>query len=158
MIRKLKIAIYNTWVISRISPKIRLIACPRDVAFFGQNHGDKNVYLLDYPKGKIHPSDEEARLLILEFCDKERKKFEKLQRLYQSSDKSQPIINRRERIPEQVRIEVWRRDEGKCARCGSREKLEYDHIVPVSKGGSNTTRNIELLCEKCNRSKSANIE
>jgi 5-methylcytosine-specific restriction endonuclease McrA len=65
---------------------------------------------------------------------------------------------KRPSIPEETRIEVWRRDEGKCARCGSNEKLEYDHIIPISKGGSNTARNIELLCEKCNRSKGANIE
>jgi len=38
------------------------------------------------------------------------------------------------------------------------EKLEYDHIIPVSKGGSNTERNIQLLCEKCNRQKSATIQ
>lgn len=64
--------------------------------------------------------------------------------------------NRRS-IPNKVRTEVWRRDEGKCTKCGSRENLEYDHIIPVSKGGSNTTRNIELLCEKCNREKRGNI-
>ena len=61
-------------------------------------------------------------------------------------------------IPEAVRIAVWRRDEGKCAKCGSRENLEYDHIIPISKGGSNTVRNIELLCEECNRKKRDNIE
>ncbi len=60
-------------------------------------------------------------------------------------------------IPEDVRRAVWRRDGGKCSKCGSREKLEYDHIIPVSKGGSNTGRNIELLCEACNREKSADI-
>ena len=64
----------------------------------------------------------------------------------------------RQPIPSAVRREVWRRDEGKCQRCGSREKLEYDHIVPVSRGGSNTARNIELLCESCNRTKSASIQ
>jgi HNH endonuclease len=69
-----------------------------------------------------------------------------------------PDDNNRERIPEQVRIEVWRRDDGKCVRCGSRVKLEFDHIVPVSRGGGNTARNIELLCEKCNRAKSNHIE
>ena len=63
----------------------------------------------------------------------------------------------RERIPDQVRIFVWQRDEGKCVQCGSRERLEFDHVIPVSKGGSNTERNLQLLCEACNRSKGASI-
>lgn len=61
--------------------------------------------------------------------------------------------NRRETIPDNVKMQVWKRDGGKCVRCGSQEKLEYDHIIPLCKGGSNTARNIQLLCEKCNRSK-----
>lgn len=64
----------------------------------------------------------------------------------------------RQAIPSAVRREVWRRDGGKCAKCGSREDLEYDHIIPIAKGGSNTVRNIELLCEICNRSKSDTIQ
>jgi len=64
----------------------------------------------------------------------------------------------RQPIPSDVRREVWRRDEGKCVKCGSRIRLEYDHIIPVSKGGGNTARNIELLCESCNRAKSASIQ
>jgi 5-methylcytosine-specific restriction endonuclease McrA len=55
--------------------------------------------------------------------------------------------DRRSAIPASVRIEVWRRDQGRCARCGSQERLEFDHIIPVSLGGSNSARNIELLCE-----------
>ncbi len=56
-----------------------------------------------------------------------------------------------------VQREVWRRDQGKCVICQSQERLEYDHIIPFSKGGSNTVRNIQLLCESCNREKSAKI-
>jgi 5-methylcytosine-specific restriction endonuclease McrA len=67
------------------------------------------------------------------------------------------VAFQRERIPDKIKHEVWRRDNGKCAQCGSREKLEYDHIIPISKGGSSTTRNIELLCESCNRKKSNKI-
>jgi 5-methylcytosine-specific restriction endonuclease McrA len=29
----------------------------------------------------------------------------------------------------------------------------FDHIIPVSKGGSNTVRNIEPSCETCNLQK-----
>jgi hypothetical protein len=65
--------------------------------------------------------------------------------------------NLRKPISSEVKREVWRRDEGKCTKCGSRERLEFDHIIPVTKGGSNTARNIELLCEACNRAKSATI-
>ena len=45
----------------------------------------------------------------------------------------------------------------KCVQCSSNENLEFDHIIPHSKGGNNTYRNIQLLCEPCNRSKSAKI-
>lgn len=63
----------------------------------------------------------------------------------------------REPIPARVRDEVWRRDGGRCVDCASRERLEYDHIIPIAKGGSNTARNIELRCETCNRKKGARI-
>lgn len=66
-------------------------------------------------------------------------------------------VARRERIPDAVRLFVWQRDQGKCVRCRSVEKLEFDHIIPIVKGGSNTERNIQLLCERCNRSKGATI-
>lgn len=49
---------------------------------------------------------------------------------------------------------VFARDGGKCRCCGSSLKLEYDHIKPFSCGGSNEHVNIQLLCQKCNRSKS----
>ncbi len=74
-----------------------------------------------------------------------------------SSAVDEKLTYNRHHIPEKVRIEVWRRDDGKCTQCGSRKNLEYDHIVPISKGGSNTARNIELLCEACNRKKSNHI-
>ncbi len=71
--------------------------------------------------------------------------------------KTKESVTRREPIPEKVKMYVWRRDGGRCVNCHSNQKLEFDHIIPVSKGGSNTTRNIQLLCENCNRSKNAKI-
>jgi hypothetical protein len=64
---------------------------------------------------------------------------------------------RRERIPESVQMFVWQRDQGQCVQCGSRDRLEFDHIIPVVKGGSNTGRNIQLLCEVCNRKKGKRV-
>lgn len=49
---------------------------------------------------------------------------------------------------------VFTRDGGICQCCGSSENLEYDHITPFSCGGDSSVSNIQLLCFKCNRSKS----
>jgi hypothetical protein len=49
---------------------------------------------------------------------------------------------------------VYTRDGGVCKCCGSSYRLEYDHITPFSCGGSSSPSNIQLLCMKCNRSKS----
>lgn len=64
---------------------------------------------------------------------------------------------RRAPLSQSTKIFVWKRDQGKCISCGSRERLEFDHIIPLTKGGSNTARNIQLLCEPCNRSKGSNF-
>lgn len=41
----------------------------------------------------------------------------------------------REAVPIEIRTAVWKRDAGRCVRCGSRERLEFDHIIPVALGG-----------------------
>ena len=64
---------------------------------------------------------------------------------------------RRAPIPDIVKVFVWRRDGGKCVKCGSTRNLEYDHDIPLSLGGSNTARNLRLLCETCNRRKGASL-
>jgi len=60
-------------------------------------------------------------------------------------------------IPEAVRNEVWRRDGGCCVQCGSKANLQYDHIIPVSRGGATTAKNLQLLCEPCNRAKADKV-
>ncbi len=57
-------------------------------------------------------------------------------------------------IPQDVKIAVSVRDGGRCRRCGSDRDLQYDHIVPYSRGGSSDVDNIQLLCGRCNRRKS----
>ncbi len=62
-------------------------------------------------------------------------------------------------IPTEVKVAVFKRDHGKCVRCGSRENLHYDHNLPYSKGGTSIlAENVQLLCAPCNLKKSAKIE
>jgi len=64
---------------------------------------------------------------------------------------------RRTRIPREVRRIVFERDGGCCQECGSDFDIQYDHIIPFSRGGSNTVENIEILCAPCNIAKSDTI-
>lgn len=62
-------------------------------------------------------------------------------------------------IPTWVKLEVWKRDGGKCSMCGLENDLHFDHIIPFSKGGSsNTPENIQLLCGRHNLQKHDKIE
>lgn len=45
----------------------------------------------------------------------------------------------------------------RCLCCGEYEKLTADHVVPISKGGSNFIENIQPLCNPCNKRKSARV-
>lgn len=63
----------------------------------------------------------------------------------------------RRRISKEVRNAVWIRDGACCVECGASDYLEFDHVIPVSKGGGNTVENIQVLCRGCNGRKSSRI-
>lgn len=97
----------------------------------------------------------EMKALILDKVEQKEKKVQRsIARIRQDESKSSSA---RQPIPDDVKLFVWQRDGGRCVKCGSQQNLEFDHIIPISKGGSNTARNLQLLCEKCNRSKGANL-
>ena len=57
------------------------------------------------------------------------------------------------RVPAAVRREVFLRDDGKCqwptaggGVCGSRHRVELDHIIPVGRGGRSTVSNLRVAC------------
>jgi hypothetical protein len=83
-------------------------------------------------------------------------KIERAKRYLEAAGRTSSRTDR-EPIPRDVQVFVWQRDQGKCVRCGSNANLEFDHIIPLSKGGANSARNIQLLCQTCNRSKGARI-
>jgi len=66
---------------------------------------------------------------------------------------------RRRVIPTHVKLEVWKRDGGKCVTCGATDELHFDHVVPFSKGGTSlVAENVQLLCARHNLGKHDRIE
>jgi len=54
------------------------------------------------------------------------------------------------RHPAFTRFNVFLRDRFSCQYCGSREDLTFDHLVPRSKGGTTTWKNVVAACSNCN--------
>jgi hypothetical protein len=60
-----------------------------------------------------------------------------------------------------VKMRVVRRDNYTCQECGRHlkdDEVEFDHIIPVARGGSSEEQNIRLTCYDCNRDKSDSVE
>lgn len=76
-------------------------------------------------------------------------------------DLDQPVhtdVERRRVIPTWVKLEVWKRDGGKCVQCGATDELHFDHVLPFAKGGTSITpANVQLLCARHNLEKSDRI-
>ena len=86
-------------------------------------------------------------------------KLEIVDQLSLSTSGSAPMTDRDRVIPSVVKLEVWKRDKGACVRCGSRENLHFDHIIPYSQGGSSRdAENIQILCARHNLEKRDRIE
>lgn len=66
--------------------------------------------------------------------------------------------NPRKQISGKIRQNIFMRDDYTCQICGANRhkdnvKIEVDHILPVSKGGTNDPNNLQTLCRRCNREK-----
>jgi hypothetical protein len=64
-------------------------------------------------------------------------------------------------LPRTIMLQVVRRDNHVCQECFTYvpdDQLEFDHIIPVSRGGPTSVENLRLLCRRCNIAKSDRID
>ena len=99
----------------------------------------------------------EFRALMLEAENKRKAKIARAVALDEQVKSMNEAKQLRKPILDDIKVLVWQRDRGQCVRCGSNRNLEFDHIIPVSMGGANTARNLQLLCEACNRAKGGSL-
>jgi 5-methylcytosine-specific restriction endonuclease McrA len=93
------------------------------------------------------------RVLDLAIGQLEKQKFAATDRPRQPRGSTDPRT-----IPADVQRAVWQREGGQCSfvgstghRCSAREKLEFDHIEPVARGGPSTADNLRLRCRAHNQ-------
>lgn len=74
-------------------------------------------------------------------------------------DSREPRLEQNRLIPSDVKLAVWKRDQGKCVVCKSADNLHFDHIIPYSRGGSSLVEeNIQLMCARHNLAKHDKIQ
>lgn len=129
--------------------RIKLETEEKRVANLKQNEIRRDNQIKEQIKNKILESEKRKR--IAAEAVQELLEFGLLDENF-NNDK-----NVREAIPSQVKLAVWHRDKERCVTCNNNKNLEFDHIIPISKGGANTINNIQLLCLNCNRKKSNKI-
>ena len=64
-------------------------------------------------------------------------------------------------IPRDVMLKVVRRDGQVCRECNKNvpdNEIEFDHVIPLARGGPTTTENLRILCRRCNRQKGRAIK
>lgn len=72
------------------------------------------------------------------------------------TETSEPRRMGRRPIPFATMMRIVRRDDYRCQHCKKKlrdDEVEFDHVIPVSKGGSSEKHNLRLTCFKCNRDK-----
>jgi HNH endonuclease len=89
-------------------------------------------------------------------AERERRRRRRLERAHAALQQEHAVAApRRDPLPRDVRLAVWRRDRGRCRECGNGFDLQYDHVIPLAMGGASSVENLQLLCGDCNRAKGA---
>ena len=97
---------------------------------------------------------DDVKALVLQRERRDQQKLQTARSLMRAEENGKPT---RTPIPTDLRRAVFERDGGRCVECGSNFDLQYDHILPFSRGGATTIRNLQLLCADCNRAKSDSL-
>lgn len=90
----------------------------------------------------------------LEWIANERKKQAKKKAKVKYTKRRRSTFSQKR---DQLILALIERDGYECAKCGEVDNLSIDHIMPLSKGGSDELDNLRLLCRKHNSAKGDSV-
>ena len=67
----------------------------------------------------------------------------------------------RVKFSDDLKKEILNAQGGKCMYCGAKQRIDLmdiDHKNPIAKDGTNSRRNLQLLCRTCNTRKGAKTD
>lgn len=101
---------------------------------------------------------EHARAILEELGKKKekakRKQLERIAKIEHVKKRRTEFANGRS----DLMLALIERDGYQCKNCDSQENLSIDHIIPLSRGGSDELSNLRILCKSCNSSKGDRYE
>jgi hypothetical protein len=113
--------------------------------------GMKNAYKADMRDEKSDLKESKSRLREID---------QELTRLNQNLA-GMESDERRQRLPENIRLSIYKKYNFECALCEvdlTLVKPHIDHIKPLAKGGKDVISNLQPLCEPCNLKKGSKYE
>lgn len=63
------------------------------------------------------------------------------------------VIRKHTRFFKHFRLVLLAKHRHRCAKCGSSNDLQVDHVIALSAGGTDDISNLQILCGLCNRKK-----
>jgi 5-methylcytosine-specific restriction endonuclease McrA len=97
---------------------------------------------------------EDVKALVLQRKRRSEQKLQSARSLMRAEQAGRPT---RPTLSSDLKRAVYERDGGRCVECGETFDIQYDHILPVSRGGATTLENLQILCAECNRRKGDSI-
>lgn len=105
-----------------------------------------------YGSDKIHICDEGVKIIVEQYLTRYEGMNDFILQEWLNKYTKRKLPYRY--ITKKEKKELLLKYKHECVICGSTKRLEVDHIIPVSKGGSNDVSNLQILCKTCNLKKS----
>jgi len=124
----------------------------------------------EYEKDYIKQHPQRRRKIVAKYYINNKEKYKITQDTYRQTEQFK-INHRKHAVERRTRmaecfveyvdyLQIYKEAKGVCFYCGKLinfEEAEFDHYMPISKGGLHKKDNIRCSCMLCNRSKGARI-